>query len=240
MPIFPWSAARGDVPQVGDPAYDALLEGNHLPQDAAQGVRQVAETIAALNGLPAAAELAAEASALLVFRSEAGVLAEPARSGRWANPSPKSLVRGRLAAAVAAGAIALGGVTAAAYAGALPAQVQKFAHDTIGAPSAHHGARPAHPASPAGPSTPGHSAYGLCTAYAQLKAGNANQRAVAFRNLAAAAGGAAHIAAYCAQVVHPGTSPASHAAHPSGESASHPVHPTHHSAHPTGKPADHP
>jgi len=231
MPIFPWSAARGDVPPVGDPAYDALLEGNHRPvQDGAERLRPVAEAIAALNAPPAATELAAEASALLVFRSGGGSPAEPARSGRRANLLRKSLVSRKLAAAVAASAIALGSVTAAAYAGALPAQVQKFAHDTIGAPPAHRDARPAHPVSPAVPPVPGHNAYGLCTAYAQLKNGDAGQRAAAFRNLAAAAGGAANITAYCAKAAHPAVSPAepsaSHPTHTAGKPATHPTHPT--------------
>jgi len=48
MPIFPWPA-RGDVPPAGDPTYDALLTGSLLPEDAAEGLRPVAEAFAALN-----------------------------------------------------------------------------------------------------------------------------------------------------------------------------------------------
>ena len=47
MPIFPWPA-RGDVPPAGDPTYDALLTGSLLPEDAAEGLRPVAEAFAAL------------------------------------------------------------------------------------------------------------------------------------------------------------------------------------------------
>ena len=62
MPIFTWSA-RGDVPKVGDPAFDVLLAGNLLPEDTAEGLRPVAEVIAALNRAPATSELAATSKA---------------------------------------------------------------------------------------------------------------------------------------------------------------------------------
>ena len=60
--------------------------------------------------------------------------------------------------------------------------------------------------------------------------------AVAFRNLAAAAGGAAKIAVYCAAVPHPGSSQPSQPApaHPAGHSASHPA------GKPSSRPAPHP
>jgi hypothetical protein len=144
-----------------------------------------------------------------------------------------SLLSAKLAAAAV---VALGGVTAAAYAGVLPAPAQKLAHGTIGAPAA----RPTPSATPVGPGATGHAAYGLCTAYSHMKAhGSAGQKAVAFRNLAAAAGGPANVVAYCAGVTHPGTTP-------HGTSASHPAgRPTRlpsqaHASHPAGPPATHP
>src|SRR6266851_7308484 len=228
MPIFPWSA-RGDVPPVGDPAFDALLAGNLLPEDTAGGLRPVAEAIAALNAAPVTSELAAQASALRAF-SAAGRSGEPARSLRRRHPLLSSLLSAKLAAAAAAAAVSLGGVAAAAYAGALPASMQKIAHETLGAPAPHPSARPTHPATPAGPDAAGRAAYGLCTAYAHLKAdGNARQKAVAFRNLATAAGGAANVAAYCARVANPRPTP-------SGKPTSHPKPATHR----TGKPTRHP
>jgi hypothetical protein len=126
--------------------------------------------------------------------------------------------------------------------------MQKIAHDIVGAPSAHQSPQPAHSATPVGPDATGHAAYGLCTAYAHLKAdGSAKQKAVAFRNLATAAGGAANVTAYCAKVAHPGTTPPGQpASHPAGQPASHPAgkpasHPTGQPAsHPTGRPASHP
>jgi len=214
MPVFSWSPP-GDVTAVGDPAFGGLLEGNLLPQDAAGGLRTAAEVIAGLTGAPAISELAGEARALAVFRGAAGMSAEPARSRHRRHPLLTSLLSAKLAAAIAVAAVTLGGgAAAAAYTGALPASMQKLAHDTIGAPAA----RPAPSGSPVGPDATGHAAFGLCTAFAHLKAhGSARQKAVAFRNLATAAGGAANVTAFCAGVAHPGTTPAGH---PTGKPAS--------------------
>jgi PT repeat len=136
-----------------------------------------------------------------------------------------SLLSAKLAAAASVAAVALGGTAAAAaFTGSLPAPVQKLAHTTIGAPSAHHSA----PATPVGPQPAGNAGSGLCTAWAHMKAhGTAAQKATAFRNLAAAAGGAANVKAFCAAVTHPG---------PSGQPTSHPTGQP--SSHPTGKPSD--
>jgi hypothetical protein len=247
MPIFTWSA-RGDVPPIGDPAFDALLAGNLLAEDTAEGLRPVAEAIAALNGAPATSELAAEANALAVFRGADGMSAEPVRSRRRRRPLLTSLISAKLAAIAAASAVTLGSAAAAAYVGALPAPVQRLAHDAIGAPAARPGTQSAHPATPVGPDPTGHAAYGLCTAYAHLKAhGSADQKAVAFRNLATAAGGAAKVTAYCAGVAHPGATPSGPpTSHPGGQPTSHPTgKPTSHpggqpTSHPGGKPTSHP
>jgi hypothetical protein len=152
-----------------------------------------------------------------------------------------TLLSAKLAAAAATAAVTFAGATAAAYAGVLPAPVQNFAHDTIGTPPAHPAAPQPHPATPTGPrAAGGHAAFGLCTAYSSMKVhGHAMQKAVAFRNLAAAAGGAANITAYCARVTHPRMTPTSH---PGGKPASHPGgKPASHSggkraSHPGGKP----
>ncbi len=227
MPIFPWPA-QGDVPPVGDPAFDALLSGDPPPDDAATGLRRAAEVIAALNDAPVTSELAALPGAMAVFRSEIGRPGQPARSRRRRHARLGSRVSAKLAAAATAAAVTLGGAVAAAYAGVLPASVQELAHHTLGAPPAHPPAHPAHPVTPAGPRPAGHAGYGLCTAYAHLKAhGSASQKAVAFRNLATAAGGAANVTAYCAAVAHPGETPPGH---PTGKPGRHR----------TGKPARHP
>ena len=253
MPAFP-SPAHGEIPPVGDPAYDALLARALPAGDTPAGLRLVAEGFAALRAAPADSALSAEASALAAFRGAAGRPAEPARPRRRRHPMPASLLSAKLAAAAAAAALTLGGAAAAAYAGKLPAPVQKFAHDTIGAPRTP-GAQPAPPATPQPTVLPGHSGYGLCTAYAHLKPhGSAARKATAFRQLAAAAGGAARVSAYCATVAHPGNpTPAATSGHPTGKPTTHPspAHPTHpagkhtpsshpHPTHPAGKPTSSP
>jgi hypothetical protein len=148
-----------------------------------------------------------------------------------------SLLSAKAAAAAAAAVVTLGGAaTAAAYAGKLPAPVQKFAHEAIGAPKTP--ATPsAHPATPRPTALPGHAAYGLCTAYANLKAhGSAAQKATAFRKLAAAAGGATNVSSYCAAVPHPGNpSGGKPSTHPAGQPSTLPSDAQH--TQPTGKPA---
>jgi len=157
-----------------------------------------------------------------------------------------SLLSARAAAAAAVAALSVGGLATAAFAGALPAPAQQFAHHTIGAPAAHPtqttGAHPGAAATPVGPDATGPAAFGLCTAWAHAKAhGTHSRQSVAFRNLAAAAGGASHVAAYCAAVPHPGAS-SSHSSHPTGPRASHPTGPptSQPTPHATGKPTSHP
>jgi hypothetical protein len=122
-----------------------------------------------------------------------------------------ALLSGKAAAAVVvAGTVTLGGGTAVAFAGGLPAGLQQVAHDTIGAPpasagnaapatlkaagqsqagsstdsSSSSGSTPTASPSPKGPDATGPAAFGLCTAYAH---GGLAQSSVAYQNLAAAA-----------------------------------------------------
>jgi hypothetical protein len=238
MPVFPWSG-RGGVPPIGDPAFDALLTGNLPPGEAPDGLRPVAEAIAALNEAPTSSELAAEVSALAVYSRAVRRPAEPVRprgTGRRSRTSRLSVRLAGAAAVAAAAAVTFGGAAVAAYAGALPASVQKLAHDFIGAPAAHQST----PATPVRPSATQTNGYGLCTAYARLKEDDdAGQKAAPFHKLATLAGGAANVTAYCAAVAHPGTATAGGSASDvHGKSASHrhgkPA------THPTGKSANHP
>ena len=207
MPTF--LTSDGYIPPVGDPAYDAMLARILRPEEAPPGLAPVAEAFDALNAAPAHGGVTAEANALAAFRGLAGRPAETSPRPRRRRPVLTSLLSAKFAAAAAAAAVTLGSAAAAAaYAGKLPASVQNIAHDTIGAPKTP-GAQPARPVAPQPTKTPGRAAYGLCTAFAHLKAhGRAAQRATAFRRLAAAAGGATHVSTYCAGVPHPG------AAHP--------------------------
>jgi hypothetical protein len=250
MPNIPGSQ-RADVPELPDGALDALLAGDLVTDEAYAGLQPAAALLAALNAAPQEGELAGHARALAEFRHRDGVPAHARRSARRRPRLLTALLTAKAAAAAGAAAIALGGgVAAAAYTSTLPAPAQQFAHSVIGAPSPQPSHRPGSPqpshrpgtlqATPArtdagGPDATGPAAFGLCTAYAHAKAhGTASQKAMAFRNLAAAAGGAAKVAAYCTAVPHPGSSrssqPASAPTHPAGQPASHP----------TGKPSSQP
>jgi hypothetical protein len=238
MPNFPWSGRR-EAASLSDAALAALLAGADLPTEAPAELRDVAEALAALTGSPAGDELAGEAVALAAFRDRLGVPSPvPLRRRR---PTLLAPVLSARAAAVAVTVLALGGLATAAFAGALPAPAQQFAHSVIGAPAAHPTAtdHPAGSVSPVGPDATGHPAFGLCTAWSNAKDhGTHKQQAVAFGNLAAAAGGAANVAAFCAAVPHPGsTGPAAQPtpSHPHGRPTSQPTpHPT--PSHPTGQP----
>jgi len=241
MPNFPWLSSQ-DVPEMGDASLAALLAGAEPAEGLPPGLQPVADALAALTARPAGDELAGEAAALAEFASRVGVSVPVSRSRHRRHPLLASLLSARAAAVAAVAALSLGGFATAAFAGALPAPAQQFAHHALGAPAAEGGqstgTHPSATATPAGPDATGPAAFGLCTAWAHAKAhGTSSQQAVAFRNLAAAAGGASNVAAYCAAVPHPGAS-SSHTSHPNGPPASHPNGPP--ASHPNGPPASHP
>ena len=249
MPNFWWLSSQ-DAPDIGDASLAALLAGAGPAEGLAPGLEPLADAVAALTARPASDELAGEAAALAEFYNRVGVPVPVSRSRHCRHPLLTPLLSARAAAAAAVAALSLGGFATAAFAGALPTPAQQFAHHTFGAPAARGGqptgTHPSATATPAGPDATGPAAFGLCTAWAHAKAhGTPSQQAAAFRNLAAAAGGASNVAAFCAAVPHRGAS-SSHTAHPTGPPASHPTgppasHPTGPSAsHPTGPPASHP
>ena len=228
-----------DVP-IGDTSLAALLAGTELPPGPAPELRPLAEALAELRAQPASDELEGEAETLAAFRSQFGAprIAHrpPART-----PPPRRRLLPVKAAAAAAAVLSLGGIAAAAYAGALPATVQRLAHDIIRAPAP--GTQPALTPSPARPATTGDPAYGLCTAWAHAKAhGTRKQQAAAFGRLAAAAGGAGNVTTYCATAAPPGTSPSqipqpSPTPHGTGRPTGLPT--PHGSGKPSGFPAPH-
>lgn len=203
MPTFPWPTR----PEAQ--ALDALLSGNCRPEEAPADLRPVAEVLVALQAPPDRHEVAGWGQALTVYREVAGRPGMPGqpRSRRPSLIAPR--LGARFAAAAGAAVIALlGGGVAAAYTGSLPGPLQKIAHEAFAAPGVRESSAAPTPQSsghPAGPSVTGAAAYGLCNAYQHAQEhGNASQRSVAFRNLVNAAGGADHVAAYCASVPHPG------------------------------------
>jgi hypothetical protein len=234
MPNLPWPSRR-DVPASSDASLSALLAGTELPPAAPPELRPVAEALAALMAAPASDELSGEAEALAVFRRRFGIPNRTHRARRrHAARSP--LLSARAAAVVTVAALGIGGLATAAAAGALPAPFQSFAHSTFGAPTAPTApagsAAPAAPAAsavtpltdssptPVGPDATGRAASGLCNAWEH---GNGKKKGAAFRNLAAAAGGADKIAAYCATVPHPGASKQKQP-HGHGKPSAHPAH----------------
>jgi hypothetical protein len=245
MPIIP-GCRELRCRRLPDRALEALLAGDLLTKDATAGLQPVAALLAALTAAPEGGELAGHARALAEFRCRDGMPTHSRRSARRRPRLLTSLLSAKAAAAAVTAAVALGGAATAAYAGDLPAPAQKFAHNTIGAPSP----KPSHSpgSTPVGPNATGPAAFGLCTAYLHAKAhGSASHKAVAFRNLAAAAGGAGKIAAFCAAVPHPGRShssqpgsgrPGSAPSHPAGQPSSLPT--THSSGHPSSVPTTHP
>jgi hypothetical protein len=250
MPNFSWLPRR-DASGIRDTDLSALLAGGAPPADASAPVQHVADVLAALRAAPASDEAAGKAAALAQFRQQVGVSSHPIRSRRRRPTLLSSLLSAKAAAAAAVAVVGLGGVATAAFANALPSAAQKFAHDTIGAPSphpsssAHAGEKTnaGHSGTPVGPNASGPAAFGLCTAYAHAKHhGTAAQKAVAFRNLEKVAGGAANVAAFCASVAHPGASASPQAgaasSHPSGPPSPHPSGPP--SPHPSGPPSPHP
>ena len=241
MPNFAWPARR-DASWIEDASLAGLLAGRELPAGAGAGLQPVADVLAALRAEPEGGELAGEAVAMAEFRTRFGVSVPPPHRPRRRRPTLlTSLLSAKAAAAAAIAAVSLGAAaTTAAFAGALPDPLQKFAHQTIGAPAAHQGqptaAHRAGSATPVGPNARGRAAFGLCTAYRHATVhGTAAQKAVALRNLVKAAGGADKVAAFCAAVPHPGASPSPHPT--AGPPSAHPTGPP--AGHPTGPPAAH-
>jgi hypothetical protein len=240
MPNFPWPD-RWSASPAEDAALAALLAGTELPADSGTGLQPSADVLAALVAPASTDELAGEAVAMAEFRHQFGSSdLSHCRSRRRRPTLLTSLLSAKAAAVAAIAAVGVGAAaTTAAFAGALPDSLQNFAHHTIGAPAANQGkapsARPTGSATPVGPNASGNAAFGLCTAYKHAtEHGTAAQKAIAFRNLVKAAGGAGNVAAFCAAVPHPG----SPSPHPTGQPSTHPTGPP--SPHPTGQPSTHP
>jgi hypothetical protein len=230
MPIFTWPGRRDvpfrrDVPLISDAALAALLAGAELPAGAAPQLRPLAQALTELAGGPAEDELAGEADIMTTFRDYFGTSGPAQVAGRSHRLPSRRRPLPLKAAAVVATILGLGGVATAAYAGALPAGLQRLAHDIIGAPAV--GARPATRPSPAVPAATGQPGYGLCTAWARAKAhGTRKQRAAVFHELAANAGGPGNVTAYCAAMAHTATPSSRPAPTPSHHSAKPAVLPT--------------
>jgi hypothetical protein len=147
MPDFLWTA-RGDIPPAGDAAFEALLAGKLPPEDAADGLRPLADAIAALTMPPVPSEIVAEPGAREAYRAGFARPADTVVLPRHRRPALASLIPVRLAAACL---VLLGLLAAAAYSGVLPAPAQRFAHDAFGAPAPRVTTHSVPPASTPGP-----------------------------------------------------------------------------------------
>ena len=240
MPYLPWiPAAEADL-SPEERSFEALLSAAPLPDEAPADSQLLADLVSALTAPAADAELAGFCQARAAYTTQL-TPGFSGRSLRWRPPMLDHLPSPKIAAALAAGVLSLGGLSAAAYAGALPETAQNIAHQIIGAPATHPGKGGSHApeqagaptSTPAGPDATGAAAFGLCTAYQHSQGGDGS---AAFENLAAAAGGADKIDAYCATIAQPGS-----AAHATGKPSATPSHavgvPSSLPAHPTGKPS---
>ena len=128
--------------------------------------------------------------------------------GRGASVAGRSRTAALTVTALSLSLASIGGFSAAAYVGVLPAPVQQVMHDAVGAPAP--GARKAGSSSPrhqpvtsptagVGPAATNSAAAGLCRTWSTDKAkGTARDHSVAFRSLASVAGGPDKVSAYCA------------------------------------------
>jgi hypothetical protein len=238
MPDRTWPPSV-DMSGIPEASLAALLEGATPAADATAPLQHVADVLAALRAEPAGDEAAGHNAAIAEFRSRVGVSSRPGHSHRR-KPGPfmlPALTRSRVGTAAIAAVVGLGGMAAAAYAGALPAVAQQAAHDVIGAPgsapkpqASRTNPATVQPGTPVGPNPSGHPSFGLCTAYLDGKErGSHAEKPAAFRNLETAAGGAGNVRAYCAGVPHPGAAQSA-ARHRGGEPESGTR------THPTGEP----
>ena len=138
MPKIP-GPRHGDA-TTGAELDDAVLDGGPLPAELPPELVAVPALLRAAAGPPTEAELSGQQAAVAAFIRATGA-SQAARHRRlWRPAMLSTLLTTKLAFAAAASAATLGGAAAAAYAGALPAGPQNFAHHTIGAPAAdHHG-----------------------------------------------------------------------------------------------------
>jgi hypothetical protein len=155
---------RQDEPAVTDADLDALLAGE---ADAIPGLRPVADVLTALAAGPTAGELAGETRTLAEFRRRTGAPVPRQRARRGTAVLPSRL-GAKIGAAATAVAIVLGGAATAAFANALPAPIQRLAHDAFGAPTPQprrdlpgHGAPGAH----------GERAHGQAAAHGEPRGG---------------------------------------------------------------------
>jgi len=218
MPFLPIrSRAPGHDSHANSPRFDELL-GNGANPTSDAGWQRVSEVFASAAADPTPAELTVETAALAAFRR--AHLGAPTRRQLVRSNMITSLLSSKIAGAVACAAIGVTGAAGAAYANVLPRPIQNIAHNTIGAPPTntdsdrHSGsghddvvAVASASASDSPSLTPSPSASAsvaaarLCDEWSDVAELSSDDAATNVHDqLAALAGGAGNIAAFCATV----------------------------------------
>lgn len=134
MPNLPRWRRHGEPT---DPAQlDELVGDGQVNPAVSSEWQPVSELLQAAAGPASAAELTVEYAALAAFRR--AHLGAPTRRPLVRPRMISTLLTGKIAAALACAAVGITGAAGAAFAGVLPTHIQNAAHDTIGAPRAHH------------------------------------------------------------------------------------------------------
>ena len=195
-------------PTLDDQTADRLVAGRLDPADAPPGYAAVAKLVAAAAAPATTEELAGEPAAVDRFAAAArsGFPTRAFLTRRAGVPTRRFGVKA--AVAVLAAVLSIGGVAAAA--GVFPAPAQPAADHGPGSGTATPGSSDAATTAAArnrqrgsdtatGPDASGPAKHGLCGAWQSGQGGEHGKRedSTAFRALAAAAGGADKIAAYC-------------------------------------------
>lgn len=199
---------RSDPLALDEGTAERLLAGGLDPADAPPAYRRTAAVLVAVAAPPSPDELAGEAQAVAALGAVARSI--PHRAARRRPTVLTKVLSVKMATAAAVALLSLAGVAGAAT-GTLPGPAQRAAHRMLGAagvPSPDDHASAAHGTdkgsgsadhSPTGPDPTGAAKDGLCRAWQAGQGGEHGSKndATAFKALAAAAGGADKIAAYC-------------------------------------------
>ena len=136
MPHLPSWRRHGEPT---DPApLDELVGDGRVSPAVSSEWQPVSELLQAAAGPASEAELTVDNAALADFRR--AHLGIPTRRPLVRPRMISTLLTGKIAAALACAAVGITGAAGAAFAGVLPTHIQNAAHDTIGAPPAHHDA----------------------------------------------------------------------------------------------------
>jgi hypothetical protein len=176
---------------------ERLLDGRFDPAEAPAGYGGLARLLAAATAPPAPEELAGQQAALAQFR--AVMRSRPPTLVPRRAPMPSKLLTGKAAAAALIAILSIGGAAIAATTGRLPGQARPVADQ---APSTTTAGAAGHGLGNAAVADLDKATQELCNAWqaGQGPDQGARMEAPAFQALAAAAGGADNIAAYCADV----------------------------------------